>query len=146
MPKHTVIGGAAAYQDADGHERWAYNGDVIDFTPSEATRLMGMGMLFDQDAADQRAAAEAAALEAAREWEDQRLADEAERQAGELAAATAQADTQADKVAGDKVPKGPTVADLEAAADASGVDRSAATTRQEIWNVLGPDARAAVLA
>jgi hypothetical protein len=89
MPKHEVIGGAAAYTDKDGLDRWAQLGDVIDFTPGEAKRLAGLGMLRD-DKADQAAAdAEQAALDAAREAEDQARADEAERLAGEEAARVA---------------------------------------------------------
>lgn len=87
MPEHLVIGGAVAYVDADGLERWAQSGDTVDFTNSEAKRLMDMGMLHDEKAAQARAKAEEDALQAARDAEDRARADEAERLAGERAAA-----------------------------------------------------------
>jgi hypothetical protein len=87
MPEHEVIGGAAAYVDAEGQERWAYRGQVIDFTKDEADRLMEAGMLRDVKAEQARAKAEQDALAAAREAEDQARADEAERVAGEAKAA-----------------------------------------------------------
>lgn len=83
MPEHTVIGGAAAYTDEEGMQRLAWQGDVIDFTADEATRLMEAGMLLDEKKVAAEAAAEEKALQAARDAEDQARADEAERVAGE---------------------------------------------------------------
>lgn len=87
MPEHLVIGGAAAYTDAEGMERWAFAGQTIDFTKAEADRLMAMGMLHDEDAATAAAQAEEDRLAEQRAIEDQRRADEAERLAGEREAA-----------------------------------------------------------
>jgi sRNA-binding protein len=87
MPEHEVVGGAAAYTDAEGLDRIAFQGDVIDFTSEEADRLMEAGMLRDVEAEKAAAEAEEAKLQEQRDAEDQARADEAERIAGEEAAA-----------------------------------------------------------
>jgi hypothetical protein len=87
MPEHVIIGGAAAYTDADGNERIAWQGETVDLPAAEAERLMELGMLYDEKAAEEAAKAEQDAIDAARAKEDQDRADEAERVAGEKAAA-----------------------------------------------------------
>lgn len=87
MPEHLVIAGAVSYVDSDGMERWAYSGQTVDFTREEADRLMGVGALHDEKAAQAAEKAEQDLLDSQRELEDRRRQDEAERVAGERAAA-----------------------------------------------------------
>lgn len=87
MPEHLIIGGAAAYTDADGAERIAWQGETVDLPAAEAERLMALGMLYDEKKVEEQAQAEQDAIDAQRAAEDQARADEAERVAGEKAAA-----------------------------------------------------------
>lgn len=144
MPEHLVIGGAAAYQDREGQERWAYSGQTIDFTDAEADRLMAAGMLHDEDAAQARADAAAQAVEDARAQEDQRRLDEAERLAGERAAAAQAAGTSGGGDGDTKPWEKYSVAQITDALATAQVDKGTATTRRDLWALLPEDARAAL--
>lgn len=133
MPEHEVIGGAAAYTDAEGHERWAYHGQVIDFTDAEADRLMGMGMLRDVEAEQAAAEAAEAARQAARDTEDQRLADEAERVAGEQAAANAAGSASP--------PDGVRAGAIRERLVELGIDPGKAQSRVDLWALLPAENR-----
>jgi Fe2+ transport system protein FeoA len=133
MAEHEVIGGAAAYQDAEGVERWAYNGDVIDFTDSEADRLMDMGMLRDVEAEQAAADAAEAARLAEREAEDQRIADEQQRIEGEKAAAEA--------AGSDTPPDGVKAGQIRERLVELGIDPGNAQSRVDLWALLPADNR-----
>lgn len=133
MPEHEVIGGAAAYTDAEGHERWAYNGQVIDFTDAEADRLMAAGMLRDVEAEQAAAEAAEAARQAARDTEDQRLADEAERVAGMQAAASA--------TGSGTPPDGVRAGAIRERLVELGIDPGKAQSRVDLWALLPAENR-----
>lgn len=133
MPEHEVIGGAAAYVDAEGLERWAYRGNVIDFTDAEADRLMAAGMLRDVEAEQAAAEAAEAARQEARRVEDQRLADEAERAAGEQQAAAV--------ASANEPPEGVRAGAIRERLVELGIDPGKAQSRVDLWALLPAENR-----
>lgn len=133
MPEHEVIGGAAAYVDAEGANRIAWNGQVIDFTNEEAERLMAIGMLRDVEA--EQAAAEKVEADrlAAREIEDQRIADEAERVAGEQEAAAVAMSSDP--------PEGVRAGQIRERLVEQGIDPGTAQSRVDLWALLPAESR-----
>lgn len=133
MPEHEVIGGAAAYVDKEGVERWAYAGQRIDFTDDEAERLMAIGMLRDVEAEQAAAEATEAARLAEREAEDQRIADEAERVAGEQEATAAAMSSDP--------PEGVRAGQIRERLVELGIDPGSAQSRVDLWALLPAENR-----